>query len=219
MPTSTFHHVHLVCHWVSELRPRSVLDVGVGFGKWGHLFREVLDISASGTDPARYDRPNWQARIDGIEGYPQYLTEMHRFLYNEIYVGDMCRVLPTLGKYDVIFAGDVIEHVEKAQGQQFLRDALDHANEAVVVSTPAYETQQGAAAGNDFEVHRSQWTARDFRRLGRCVTKVAQSRILVAMLLKDGIRTPRSPSRLKSFVRATLVRVLGEQRYNRLGGT
>ncbi len=32
--------------WLVELQPRSVLDIGVGFGKWGFLAREYLDVNA-----------------------------------------------------------------------------------------------------------------------------------------------------------------------------
>src|SRR6266702_657302 len=93
MPSSRPNTVPTVIHLVRQLQPRSILDVGVGFGKWGHLFREYTDIQEAERDPARYQRHNWQVKIDGIEGYPDYLTEMHRYLYNEIYTGDALEVM------------------------------------------------------------------------------------------------------------------------------
>lgn len=217
MPSSSFNHIPLICHLVCGLNPRSILDVGVGFGKWGHLFRELTDIAAAGDDPPRYRRENWQFRIDGIEAFEPYLTEMHRFLYDNIHVGDMLEVLPKLGKYDVIFMGDVIEHIELDRGKAFLREALDHAGKAVIVTTPAYELVQEATCGNEYERHRSLWTAADFREFPRCWMKVVQSKIRVALLLKEGVPMPPRPSRLKSFVRATLIRLLGYRRYKGLG--
>ena len=44
MPTSHHTYISDVITWVRKLQPKTVLDVGVGFGKWGHLFREYLDV-------------------------------------------------------------------------------------------------------------------------------------------------------------------------------
>ena len=112
MPSSRPNAIPTVIHLIRQLNPQSILDVGVGFGKWGHLFREYTDILAAENDPARYRRENWRVRIDGIEGHSAYLTDMHRFLYNELYVGDACELIGGLPKYDIIFAGDIIEHFE-----------------------------------------------------------------------------------------------------------
>ena len=54
---------------LGERQPLRILDVGVGFGKWGHLFREYTDINEAEHDPARYARENWRVQIDGIEGF------------------------------------------------------------------------------------------------------------------------------------------------------
>ncbi|MCI0745080.1 MAG: hypothetical protein L0Y58_06715, partial [Verrucomicrobia subdivision 3 bacterium] len=82
MPSSRPNTIPTVIHVVRQLKPASILDVGVGFGKWGHLFREYTDILEAEHDPKRYQRRNWRVRIDGIEAHKAYLTPMHRFLYN-----------------------------------------------------------------------------------------------------------------------------------------
>jgi len=46
----------------------------------GHLFREYTDILEAEHDPVRYERQNWKIKIDGIEGFPGYITQMHRFV-------------------------------------------------------------------------------------------------------------------------------------------
>ena len=84
MPSSRANTIPTVIHLLRQLEPGSILDVGVGFGKWGHLFREYTDILKAEHDPSRYQRANWKVRIDGIEGHAEYLTEMHRFLYNHL---------------------------------------------------------------------------------------------------------------------------------------
>src|ERR1043166_7830113 len=101
MPSSRPNTVPTVIHFLRQLRPRSILDVGIGFGKWGHLFREYTDIVAAEREPSRYQKTNWQIKIVGIEGHAAYLTEMHRYLYDEIYVGDACELIRQVPRYDL----------------------------------------------------------------------------------------------------------------------
>ena len=121
MPSSRPNTIPTVIHLVRQLNPKSILDVGVGFGKWGHLFREYTDINQAESDPGRYRRRNWRVRIDGIEGHAAYVTPMHRFLYNDIHIGDACALMKTVPRYDLIFMGDIIEHLDKSAGFRLLR--------------------------------------------------------------------------------------------------
>jgi hypothetical protein len=190
MPSSRPNHIPIIIGVLRQLAPASILELGVGFGKWGHLFREYLDIVHAELEPARYQRENWQVRIDGIEGFEPYLTPMHSFLYDEIHVGDMREKIHAVGQYDVVFLGDVIEHVERPAGVALLHDCLAHANQAVVITTPASEAPQDEVCGNPLEVHRSHWRPHDFGAIGRCVWRCDDNDTLIAVLLKNGVRPP-----------------------------
>jgi hypothetical protein len=187
MPGSRPNAIPAVIHILRQLRPQSILDVGVGFGKWGHLFREYTDINAAENDPPRYHKAHWQVRIDGIEGHPGYLTDMHRFLYDEIHVGDACQVLPALPEYDLVFMGDIIEHLDKGDGRRLLEMALAKARQAVLVSTPKYETHQSELCGNELERHRSLWSAADFKKFPGATVRTIDGDTLLALLLKAGM--------------------------------
>src|SRR5213083_3013764 len=116
MPSSRPDTIPLVINVLRQLKPKSILDIGVGFGKWGHLFREYTDILEAENDPARYEKGHWQVRIDGIEAHAPYLTPMHAYLYDKIYIGEATALIKTLSNYDLIFLGDIIEHFEKEAG-------------------------------------------------------------------------------------------------------
>jgi len=184
MPSSRPATIPVVIHLLRQLRPRSILDIGVGFGKWGHLFREYTDINEAERDPARYPRTGWQVRIDGIEGYAPYVTEMHRYIYNDLHIGDAVQILPTLGTYDLVFLGDVIEHFEKKDGKVLLDRSLEHAIKAVIVSTPKFETEQEDLCGNELERHRSLWSAADFTKWPRTQVRTIGGETLIAILRK-----------------------------------
>lgn len=190
MPSSRHNAIPHVLHVVEQLQPRSILEIGVGFGKWGHLFREYTDIKTSLDAVECYHRENWRVRIDGIEACGRYITPAHAYLYDNLYIADATEKLSDLGRYDVIFLGDVIEHIDKARGATLLRRCLNQCDEGVIVTTPAKFTTQGANCGNPYEIHRSFWTARDFRSIGRCTTHVAPNNIRVAVLLADRIAAP-----------------------------
>src|SRR6266498_5501494 len=184
MPSSRPNTIPTVIHLIRQFQPKSILDVGIGFGKWGHLFREYTDINESEHDPARYQRKHWRVRIDGIEGHAAYLTPMHRFLYNDIHAGDACALMKQLSPYDLIFMGDVIEHLEKAAGLQLLRDASNNARKGIIISTPKYETGQANLCGNELERHRSLWSARDFDSFDRAIVRTVDRATLLAVVVK-----------------------------------
>ena len=189
MPSSRPNTIPTIIHLVRQLRPKSILDVGVGFGKWGHLFREYTDINDAEQDPARYRRNNWRVRIEGIEGHAAYLTPMHRYLYDQIHIGDARVLVKTLPHFDLVFMGDVIEHLEKRAGLRLLRDALKKANKAVIVTTPKYETGQAESCANKLERHRSLWSANDFDSFERAKIKTIDRATLLAVILKPGTRS------------------------------
>ena len=193
MPSSRAHTIPTVIHLVRQIKPESILDVGIGFGKWGHLFREYTDILAAEKDPPRYQRPNWKVRIDGIEGHAAYVTDMHRYLYDDIHIGDAWMILPLLQRYDLIFMGDIIEHLEKEQGSKLLRDAIAKANKMVIVSTPKGDTGQEDLCGNELERHRSVWSAKEFRVYEGARVITIERATLIAVITKPGVTVSLRP--------------------------
>jgi len=208
VPSSRCDHIPTVINFVRQLQPHSILDIGVGFGKWGHLFREYTDIVQSELDPSRYRRENWQTRIEGIEGFAPYITPLHEYLYDEIHIGDVCSVLPRLGRYDVIFAGDVIEHLEKAAGIDLVKECLRHADRGVIFSTPAVYVDQPVVCDNELEIHKSRWTADDFAAIAPCVTQVTENNILVAAYAHYGATLTAGATNHATDLRAEGIRAL-----------
>jgi len=157
MPHSVSNHITKMLEHVYYLQPRSVLDIGCGFGKWGLLCRELLDIAC-----LRWDRGAWKVRIDGIEIFENYITPVHHYVYDEIYIGDATEVVPKLERdYDLVIMGDVIEHIPKEQGRALIRIILSR-HGALLLSTPRRFVAQDAFFDNVAEHHVSHWSIRDF---------------------------------------------------------
>lgn len=162
MPSSRFEHISDVVSMFVALEPRSVLDVGCGFGRWGFLAREYCDIFHG-----RYAREEWTTRIEAVEPFEGYLGPHHRYVYDHIHVMTIQEYVADMPSYDVIYAGDVIEHLEKETAVSLLPRLAAKSNLAFIVSIPlGAEWPQGEVIGNPLEEHRSVWTRRDLKQLG-----------------------------------------------------
>jgi SAM-dependent methyltransferase len=154
MPHSWYYPTTLIQEKVEKVAPRSVLDVGIGLGKWGYLLREQLDWNA-----LRIQRETWQARIVGIEVY-SYESPLHSWVYDEVIRANVLDVLDRAAGFDLVLLSDVIEHIDKAEGNELLR-ILAKQNRNVIVSTPIEFIPQQAQV-NTHENHVSHWTMADF---------------------------------------------------------
>ena len=129
--------------------PRTVLDVGAGYGKYGVLLREYLDPTPE---------------VWGVEAWPPYV-DAHRLagIYDRLHVGDVLTLdEAVLDACDLVFMGDVIEHLDKVAAL----DLLARIRGWVVVNTPLawFDTGPGLPPT---EAHRSHWTVDDFAATGR----------------------------------------------------
>lgn len=157
LPTSWYQAIPPILEQIQIEKPASVLDIGVGFGKYGLLLRDVLDIPFE-----RYHKKQWQVRIDGIEAYEQYKNPVHDFAYDHVYYGNAMEIIDQLPIYDCILFIDVLEHFSKDNGHAFIKKLLAHTQKSLLISTPLYPAEQEEYLGNHYERHISQWSPIDF---------------------------------------------------------
>lgn len=181
MPSSNSLLVSHICVKIIVLKPESILDVGIGFGKYGFLAREYTDICH-----VRYMPQEWQTKIDGIEIFPDYIGELQRIVYDDIYIGDALDVLNRLGNYDLILAIDLIEHLEKERGLDFLKIIKKKAGTALI-ATPIVVRKQKTKYNNVYERHISRWAKRELHQFGH-VEEVAPDRKGIYLLEIKGER-------------------------------
>lgn len=160
MPVSTSVHLSHCLTYIIGLKPQSVLDVGCGFGLWGFLCRMYLDVYQGRVQPGE-----WTTRIEGLELFEPYIQDHHRSLYSSIRIGDIRDLAADLESYELIIAGDVIEHIEKDEGDEVLDLLYERAGKALLVNIPLGEGwEHPEEYGNPGELHRSQWEVEDLLR-------------------------------------------------------
>ncbi len=186
MPSSSPLQISPIIEIILATKPQSVLDIGIGFGKFGFLCREYLELW-DGRD--QYN--DWRCRIDGIEAFESYITPLQRQIYSNIYAGDALKVVPTLDTYyDLILLVDVIEHFSIEDGQRLLRDSSKCAR-GCIVSTPLVVSAQKDAFGNPYETHRSQWAQEHFAEFPEKIFFAAPQSLL-CYLRFDGVKISNS---------------------------
>jgi len=141
--------------------PKAVLDIGIGFGKWGFLIRETFEAGPH----QRWQREDWRIKIEGIEVFDKYVGPHQRSIYDEIHIGNAFEVIDGLGQFDFVILGDVIEHFTKEQGHELLGKVAKH-TKRILISTPLGFMAGGHKQENEHEVHKSGWVAEDFRKHG-----------------------------------------------------
>lgn len=161
MPTSSYKKIGRVLGVLAHIKPpSSVLDVGVGFGKYGFLLREHLDIRKR-----RYSKDSWVTRIDGVESWKNYLSPIHAYIYNHVFVGDVRELVKQLPDYQLIVLADVIEHMSRAAGVALLTALYAKCERAMVISFPNTIGSDWQHWPNPLEKHEVVWKAEDFKEL------------------------------------------------------
>jgi len=155
-----------MCCRILHHNPKSILDVGVGYGKWGLLCRELLESWQKRIYPGR-----WEVWIDGVEICREYIKKFPWLLefYDMIYIEDISspECMPLQFDYDLCICGDVLEHIEKPSAIETIK-RLQKKCKAILVSLPCGEgwLDNVIAGDNPYEKHKSVWDGTEMSALG-----------------------------------------------------
>jgi 2-polyprenyl-3-methyl-5-hydroxy-6-metoxy-1,4-benzoquinol methylase len=148
---------------------RTVLDLGCGYGHWGHLLRTHYFS----------DDSSKAARITGVdihEGNVAFCRSTG--VYDELGCADALEFLARqpAAAFDTIIATELIEHLPKESGRRLLGEITRVAARMAILSTPNWEYLRPGAMTmtgfNEHEHHVSAWTAAEFRARGFTVRGV-----------------------------------------------
>ncbi len=153
MPSSNYVSIQPILEIATQLQPKSVLDIGAGYGKYGALLREYLDgwnVSTGVTER--------NVLINGIEIFPGYKNPVWG-AYDTVVIGDALTDIEVIQRhYDLVIMVDIIEHLSKEQGQALI-NRLDC--DTLIIVTPENPSNQGVVYGNEHERHVSRWEPKD----------------------------------------------------------
>lgn len=170
MPISNWSQIPAIMNEVYRLQPKTVLDLGIGFGKYGALLREVLDGMHG-----RCRKNQWEAQICGMEAHAGYANPAWG-CYTSVTLWDFTKDYDLITGLDLVLMIDSLEHMEPDAGTLFL-DKLVANNKHVIVSVPIEYMPQGAVYGNELEAHRTHHKGDEFDRFSPTVIFAGATRV------------------------------------------
>lgn len=157
MPTSFWGSISDSLTEIINLKPTSVLEIGVGFGSKGHLIREYLDVWSV----TNYKKESWLKRIDGVEIFEPYINEGNSYYYNTIYKENIVTLIDKLPQYDLIVMMDVLEHIERKEAEELLQKIYKK-SKYFLLQIPLGDWRWTFQGDNKHESHISMWNKEDF---------------------------------------------------------
>lgn len=155
--TGNYQHLGDAIAWLRTIDPRSVLDVGCGFGRWGVLCREFLDIWRG-----HQTRETWALRLVGVDAYPGNLKQHHHYIYDELHAEPIEHYFARKpDSFDLTVLGNVLEHFPKEQGLDVLAEAMKRSQYVLVVLPLGDMPRQEHDYGNPYEQRVSTWQAEE----------------------------------------------------------
>ena len=165
MASSFSSQIPAIVHVLLKLSPKSVLDIGKGFGKYGFLIHEYVGIDDQNRlNPELTMAQQSRIKIDAIEVDKDLLLPHLNQFYNEVFAEDVFEIYKSLPQYDLILMVDVIEHLDKEKAIAMLKYFLSK-NSIILIATPVYFFKQELYQ-SEFEHHISHWKPGDFKNLG-----------------------------------------------------
>ena len=134
MMTSFIDNIPVIVKKVAELRPKNILDIGAGFGKYGMLIKEALLSIQAEENRELYPKPDF--RLVACENSPYFINQgLLQNIYDETCEKSAFDLsVYDLGQFDLILLIDVVEHWTKQQYLEFMTRIP--ATTRVLISTP-----------------------------------------------------------------------------------
>jgi hypothetical protein len=150
MPTSSKEGKYTIVKWCKNLTEiNKVLDIGAGNGTYKKLMNKNSIFLNS----------YWI----GVEAWTPYVQKFNLSeLYNTI-VNDDARTIDysVFGEIDLVFLGDVLEHMTKKESIKLLSDLSKNVRYAII-SIPIVHYPQDSIHNNPYEIHiKDDWNHKE----------------------------------------------------------
>jgi 2-polyprenyl-3-methyl-5-hydroxy-6-metoxy-1,4-benzoquinol methylase len=141
------------------IRGETVLDVGCGYGRWGHLVQSNFWEAGLSKPPVVDGFDAFQANVDYCSKQNSYRRVWQQSLPSQL-----------TDRWDTVLACEVIEHIEQKNVEQVLSVLENAAKRRIIFSTPNWPAFRPGAETivgyNEHEAHLSYLSRSFFRNRG-----------------------------------------------------
>lgn len=127
-------------------------------------YRTVLDLGCGHHSPLQVCNVPFSVGVELFE--PSMLESRRIGIHSQYILGDVTRIGFKLKSFDAVIAVEVLEHLTKEEGTDFLHRMEEWATKKVVVTTPNGYVAQDPYDQNPLQEHRSGWDVDALRSLG-----------------------------------------------------
>jgi predicted TPR repeat methyltransferase len=175
MPSSNKEGKKVIKEWIEEISSEvnTIIDLGAGNGNYHRLF---------------YSKNNAilrHAKWIGIEVWEPYI-ELYNLknIYDHIEQEDIRLVdYQKFGNIDLVFAGDVLEHMTKEEAVNLIAKLLTSVKR-IIISIPIVHYPQDEVGGNPFERHvKDDWSHQEMMDTFPQIKKYWQGKVIGVYLL------------------------------------
>ena len=175
MPSSSKEGKDVIREWIEEFstKVKTVVDLGVGKGTYHRFFSKKSNILR-------------HAKWIGVEVWQPYIDNFNlKSIYDHIEKEDIRLVdYQKFGNIDLVFAGDVLEHMTKEEAVLLVKNIFYNAKR-IIISIPIVHYPQDEVDGNPFEKHiKDDWSHQEMLETFPQISKHWQGKIIGVYLLE-----------------------------------
>lgn len=137
---------------------------------WRHLDatnKTMLDVGCGKGRPLKFINRKDNYFAVGFDAFKPYLSECQKDKIHGAFVRGDVRFLPFADRsFDIVICLEVLEHLERTDGQKLLQELERVAVKQVILSTPVGKYQQGVFDGNPYQGHKYIWSPAEMKEKG-----------------------------------------------------
>jgi SAM-dependent methyltransferase len=129
--------------------------------------KTILDVGCGKGAPMGFINREGRFILVGVDvSIPALCMARKRKVYRDLVLGDV-RCLPFRNRaFDVLICAEVLEHLERRDGEHLLDDLTRLACRQILLTTPVGEYEQGSIESNPFQEHRRIWNPDELKMRG-----------------------------------------------------
>lgn len=176
MPSSSKEGKNIIAEWINDYATeiKTVVDLGVGNGTYHKFFSRKNPVLR-------------HCQWIGIEVYEPYIEKFNlKDSYDQIVNQDIRKIdYSQFSPIDIVFAGDVLEHMTKDESVHLIETLLQH-SKRIIISIPIVHYPQDEVEGNPYEKHiKEDWSHKEMLETFPKIIRSWQGTVIGVYLLES----------------------------------
>lgn len=129
--------------------------------------KSILDVGCGKGEPMKFINRNQQFHTVGVDIFEPYIDLCkEQQIHDKYLVCDICDLPFAKKSFDTVLCMEVLEHLDKEDGEKLLRDIERIARKQVVLTTPVGNYEQEVFDDNLHQEHKYIWSPCEMKEQG-----------------------------------------------------